>query len=243
MKMKGNIGLILGIVAVILIAGYFMLSNSNSAGTYSPVTSNGAQGRTFFTLTDDKGNLSAVTSILVTINSIKVHSESQGWVTVSTKEQTYDLIQLNLQNVSVILADVQLKNDTYNQISLDVTKVIVTDANGSHEAKMPSSQLKIKEKFVVGLNSTSSVSFDIKAGESLHVTGNGLYILAPVIGFESREDVEVEKDSEEHIRIHGGDFISRTKIGTDVEGNVGENMKIDENSKLRIDSDMKIRND
>ena len=107
-----------------------------AACTQGPATN---EGRAVFTITDAAADMGAVSEVHVTVEQVRVHSETQGWVTVSDEQQTYDLLELKAENSHALLADANLTADTYNQLRLDVSEVIVVDAEGEHEAKLPSS--------------------------------------------------------------------------------------------------------
>jgi len=193
-------------------------------------------GRAVFTITDAAANMGAVTSVKVTVDSVQVHSSTEGWVTVSGATQTFDLLQLRAQGTQALLADVNLKAGTYEQVRLDVSKVIVTDATGDHEAKLPSGDLKIIGDLTVSANSTSTATFDFIANESLHVTGNGEYILAPVVNLETKENADVDASSKSDVKIKSGRTKTKVKVGMDENGEVGEGLKIGLNTNLTIEA-------
>ncbi|MBI4147457.1 DUF4382 domain-containing protein [Candidatus Woesearchaeota archaeon] len=192
------------------------------------------KGRVVFTITDAAVNMSAVTSLMVTVDSVQVHSAAEGWVIVSSKPQTFDLLKLKIQGSQELLADVTLNEGTYQQLRLNISKVVVTDAEGEHEAKLPSGELKIVGNLEVKANSTSTASFDFIADESLHVTGNGEYILAPVVKLETKEDAEVEVKADLKVEIKGGTVKTNVKVGMDADGNVGVGLGIPAKASLSI---------
>ena len=189
-------------------------------------------GRAVFAITDAAADMGTVSSVKVTVDSIRVNSQSEGWVTVSSSAKTYDLLKLQAENKNELFADVQLKEGSYNQIRLDISSVIVTDANGTHEAKLPSGELKLNGELIVKANSTSVAKFDFIVNESLHVTGNGKYILAPVIQLETREDADVQIKSNNRVEISGGRIKTNAKIGMDINGNIGIGLKVSSTAKL-----------
>ncbi|MDO8556259.1 MAG: DUF4382 domain-containing protein [Nanoarchaeota archaeon] len=194
-------------------------------------------GRVVFAITDAATDIGAVTSIKITVESVKVHSETEGWVTVSSMQKTYDLLQLKAQSKQELLADVTLKEGTYNQLRLDISRVVVIDASGSHEAKLPSGELKINGNLVVEENSTSTATFDFIADESLHITGNGQYIMTPVVQMETRQDANVSITIGNRVEIRNGRVNTNIKVGMNLDGDVGEGLKIKENVKLFIKED------
>lgn len=192
------------------------------------------EGRVVFTVTDAAADMSAVTSVMVTVDSVSVHSATEGWITVSSESRTFDLLKLKAEGSHELLADVNLKEETYQQLRLNILKVVVTDAEGEHEAKLPSGELKIVGDLEVKANSTSTASFDFIADESLHMTGNGEYILAPVVQLETKEDAEVEVKADKKVEVKGGKVKTNVKVGMDAEGNVGVGLGIPAKAALSI---------
>jgi hypothetical protein len=86
----------------------------------------------------------------------------------------------------------------------------------------------------------TTLDFDFLANETLHVTGNGKYILAPVIHFQSKQSAIVNITGN-NVDIRGGNSISDTKVGMNASGNVGVGLKIDDNAVLSIDSSGNIK--
>ena len=158
---KTNILLALGLVLVMLVGACTSTVQSDfSSGTQNTGTQQSSEGRVVFAVKDAAADMGAVTSVKITVDSVKVHSETEGWVTVSSSQKTYDLLQLKAQGKQELLADVQLKDGNYDQLRLDISNVIVTDASGSHEAKLPSGELKVNGNLVVEANATSTATFD-----------------------------------------------------------------------------------
>ncbi len=193
------------------------------------------EGRAVFTITDAAADMGAVTSVKVTIDSVMVHSAEEGWITVSSMPKTYDLLQLKMENSQALLADIQLKPDTYQQVRLDISKVMVTDAQGDHQAKLPSGMLKIVGELSIMANSTSTATFDFMVDESLHLTGKGEYILAPVVQLETKENAEVEISTDNKVKIKSGQMKAKVKVGMDADGNVGVGLGIKKDLDLIIE--------
>ena len=200
-----------------------------------PAQSAAETGRVIFTITDAAADMGSVTSVKVTVDSVSVHSASEGWVAVSSAPETYDLLQLKTRGTNALLADAQLKAGNYEQVRLMISTVVVTDATGDHEAKLPSDELKIAGDLTISANSTATAMFDFLVDESLHVTGNGEYILAPVVKLETRERADVDVKSDSDVRISGGTLKTNIKVGMDTAGNVGMGLKIGLDHDLRIE--------
>ena len=234
---------IVGLMLVFLVGCQVQMGGTEESETNADAGSDQMQsgnGRAVFVITDAAADMGSVTSVKITIDSIKVHSESEGWVDVSSNSETYDLLQLKAEGKNELLADIELKEGNYDEIKLDISKVVVTDAQGEHEAKLPSGELKIKSELNVESNLTSSASFDFVADESLHVTGNGRYIMAPVIVVETRENADVEIKSGSSVEVKSGRVRTNVKIGMDLDGNIGIGVKVPSNLNLSVGTDGSI---
>src|SRR3989344_5492011 len=86
-----------------------------------------------------------------------------------------------------------------------VSSVFITVKNRvSEEAKLPSGELKIIASIVVSADKTSTMVFDFIADKSLHMTGSGKIIFAPVVKIQKTNNVSVELTSKNEIKIMGG---------------------------------------
>ena len=242
----------MGVVIVIAGAIYLMGRGSDNAldngttdnfNTTDQVSNENMEvgGRAVFSVTDAAADMGAVSKIEMTVSGLEVHSETNGWVTVATPAKTYSLLDLDKRNESELLADADLQTGAYDQIRLKVDKVVVTTKDGkAEEAKLPSGELKIVTNFVVKAEETSSVNFDFLASKSLHTTGNGDYIYAPVVKTETRSDSEVIVNANGIVKINGGNVEDTDTVGMDIDGSVKANFEIG-NKKLDIGTDNKIK--
>ena len=223
-----------GLVLISMIVVLFLVSCAPAQQPQGPAMVQEKEGRAVFAITDAAANMSAVTSVMVTVDSVSVHSATEGWVTVSSEPQSFDLLKLKAEASQELLADVKLKEGTYQQLRLDISKVVVVDDKGEHEAKLPSGELKIVGDLEVKANSTSTATFDFIADESLHMTGNGEYILAPVVKLETKEDAEVEVKADHKVKIKGGKVKASLKVGMDADGKVGVGLGISSKANVSI---------
>ena len=199
------------------------------------------QGKVVVGITDAATSLQGVTSIMMTVDMVEVQSAMQGWVTVSSSSKQYDLIQLKKSGAVALLADANLSAGTYNQIRLTISKVLVTASGTTQEAKLPSGTLKIVGRIVVEEGKTATAVLDFKADKSLHVTGNGKFILAPVINLKTKSDASVERESDDTLKIGGGKDEDNVNAGMDEHGDTKDNFELDSNAKIEIDSQDVIR--
>lgn len=234
----------LPIVAIVVILGgitYAFLRSGSDRAFFSDT--NPDQGRVVLSIKDyAPGSLLGATAINVNVDAVEVHSATEGWVTISTSSKIYDLLQLKQSGVATLIADANLNAGTYDQIRLTIKKVEVTTANGTQEAKLPSNSLKIIGNLTVLAGQTSSALLDFLADKSLHITGNGKFIFAPVVRLETRNDVVVAiDDSDEKVDIRGGKIETEKTIGMDEKGEIDDdfelkgNLSIDENDMIHIE--------
>ncbi|MDO8537694.1 MAG: DUF4382 domain-containing protein [archaeon] len=224
--------ILIGLLIIFFVFGCTQTTINN------PPTNGTNTGRVVFAITDAAVDMQSVTSVKVVIDSVRVHSEADGWITVSSTPQTFDLLELKAQGQQALLADTQLKEGTYNQLRLDISSVIVTDENGDHSAKLPSGELKINTDLIVKADSTSTANFDFIADESLHTTGQAEYVMTPVVQCETRSNAQVTVQSNSTIQINGGKVDSNIKIGMDVTGNVGVNNIVPSNANVSVVGDV-----
>lgn len=235
------------VVALVVVGGiYLMMNTPNTTDTNSEATQQSqkvdAEGRVIFSVTDAAANMGTISEINMKVNSVDMHSSTEGWVTVSTTPKTYSLLMLNAQNKSELLADINAKAGTYDQVRLIVDSVSVkTKAGVTSIAKLPSGELKINTKIVINADETSSVNFDFLADKSLHVTGNGSYIFAPVVKTETRSSGEVSVDSYSVVKINGGTVDDSNTVGMDIDGSVKINFLINAKQKLNVDANNVIK--
>ncbi len=232
MTKKNTISLvILGIVVVGV--GAYLLSQQTSL----------QKGTVAFGVTDAAGSMGDVSSVLVTINKVDVHDATSGWVTVSNETKQYDLLVLKQSGAVSLLASSSVAVGTYDQVRLMISKVIVVKSGVRVEAKLPSGELKIIGNIVVNADKTTSMVFDFMADKSLHTTGNGKLIFAPVIKIQKRTDAQVELKSNDEIDITGGKEENDENVGMDEKGEVRNNFELKGNLNIDENDDIQGEND
>lgn len=240
---------VLGVVAVIVIAWLFMrtpsdtvsMTNNGADNTNQPA---GTEGRVIFSVTDAAANMDNVSEIRMSVSKAEMHSPTEGWVTLSTTAKSYNLLELNAKNESMLLSNSNVRVDSYDQVRLSVDSVAVVLKNGETKvAKVPSGQMNINTQVVVKANETSSVNFDFLADKSLHTTGNGSYIFAPVVKTESRSSADVSIDADSSVNIGGGKVDHSNTMGMDIDGSVKLDFEIKKDAKLNLDSNSMIKLD
>lgn len=198
------------------------------------------QGRAVYSITDDAAaDMKGVTAVMLTVDKLETHSEASGWITVSTATNAYDLLKLKASGSAQLLADARLDAGTYDQVRLHVTKVEVTANGKTAEAKLPSNTLQIKGALTVKAGETSSAMLDFMVDKSLHLTGTGKYILAPVVRLLIRGTADVKLDSDDKVRVEAGETESDEHEGMDEKGEMHEDFELKD--ELDLDTDGSIR--
>jgi hypothetical protein len=164
------------------------------AGCSSSNMSNPGNGTMRVHLTDKpgSGNIEAV-NLVVTEVSVRGEmapsdsdstSTSGGWHTLSSNTHTYDLTKLQ-NGVFTTIGEGSLPAGSYTQIRLvlGAGSTVVVDGT-TYSLKVPSgmeSGLKLVGNFQVPPGGTTDVGLDFDASRSLHETGNGQWMLKPVV--------------------------------------------------------------
>jgi len=226
------------VVAALLVAGAGCTGAGTSTTTTTtntnPPPTTSTDGRAVLMVKNSSAALASVSSLNVTIDKVEAHSLTNDWVTLSTASKTYDLVALNHSGSAELLADASLPAGTYDQVRVDVSGVNVTATGTTIAAKLPSNSLKIMGNFTVLAGETTTVTFDIAAGKSLHRTGDGKWIFAPVVRFMSKDHADIDIDADENVHEKSGDTESDENEGMDVNGDMHSNFELQD--KLDIDS-------
>ncbi len=199
-------------------------------------------GRVVVSITDKAIDMETISEVTMTVNKVELHSEATGWLTVSSTPMTYNLLDLKARGESAFAAQASVSSGVYNQIRANISSIkVTTQAGVVSTAKLPSGQLILNGDIVVNGGETTSVNLDFLASASLHTTGTGLYIFAPVVHLEVRSgaDVSIEKDNEDkdrlgQVEIEDGDVEEESDHGMDVNGEVREDFELN-NDQLQVD--------
>ncbi|HEY4518005.1 MAG TPA: DUF4382 domain-containing protein [Candidatus Paceibacterota bacterium] len=238
---KGNTWIVVLVVVVLALGAWWLYSKSNTPATNTPEggegTTTAATGKVYFSITDAAANMGNVTGVDMTVSKVEMHSATEGWVTVSSDVQKLSLLELKADAKSQLVAAADVKAGTYDQVRVWVDSVIVTTKDGkTHTAKVPSGKFKTMTDVVIAGGASSSVSMDFLADASLHTTGKGEYIFAPVVKVESKSAATVEVATDGFVTINGGNTEASGSFGMDANGEVKENFKLDTSAKLELDA-------
>ena len=214
------------------------------SGTGAAIGTPGAgqeKGSAVFTVSDAAADMGAVSDIQLTVDGLRVRTEAGAWTTVDIDEQTYALLELRDRAAAVLLADVELEAGTYDRLELQLSEVVVVDAEGSHEATLPNETLEMEGTLEVIADATAAADFDFLADQSLHVTTEGEYVFAPVVLLETRSRAEVSVGADNVVDVDGGSVTTQVEIGMDADGSVGAGLRILPEAVLDVSSGVVVQ--
>lgn len=134
------------------------------------------KGRLAMLITDAKPSAN-ITSVVVTISEIEVHSIGGNWSVFTTETKSYDLLEL--QGVTDVLGENELDGGNYTQIRLKVDSVEVTDSGVEYNASVPSEKIKLVHPFSIEEGETTTLVLDFEADKLVVKTGAGEYLVKP----------------------------------------------------------------
>lgn len=213
---------------------------SPPTATSAPTATANTMGSAIFAVRDAAADMGAVTGVRIAVDSVRVHNQAGAWTTVSSQSQTYDLLVLRGKGIAELLAETKLAAGSYDQMELTISTVTVTDDKGQHEAKLPSGKLQLQGSLEVKAGTTSTASFDFLADQSLHTTGDGLYILAPVVRVETRAEADAQVTATREVKMGGGRVTTDAEIGMNAEGDVDAGLRVSPDAILRVDGNGKV---
>ncbi|NLH48691.1 MAG: DUF4382 domain-containing protein [Myxococcales bacterium] len=127
--------------------------------------------------------------INLTINAVAVNGP-EGWTDLAVTPERYNLLEL-MNNAGVVLAEQDLPAGDYGEIRLviecegdEAPEIVI--AGESYPLQVPSgctSGFKLKGEFSLVAGQETMLIMDFDMTKSVHETGNGKYLLKPVVRF------------------------------------------------------------
>jgi hypothetical protein len=138
-------------------------------------------------------------AVLVTFSSVRAHRSDSDWTTVpfinAATNRTCDLKKL--ETSEDVLGTAALPAGHYTQVRLVVQSAtlyfdntsagsacassIAPPTGASAPLEIPSGEVKLNREFDVTSSSTMTMLLDFDGNQSIHQTGNGRYMMSPVI--------------------------------------------------------------
>ncbi|MBE0539738.1 MAG: DUF4382 domain-containing protein [Ignavibacterium sp.] len=131
---------------------------------------------------------SSFDSVIIFVKRVEVHKSgsdsTSGWYVINNTLRSFDLLQLR-NGASAVLGDSILSPGNYTQIRLILDDGNYVIDNGiKHDLRVPSgfqTGIKLNQAFTIEPNSLYELILDFNVDKSIHITGNGQYMLKPVI--------------------------------------------------------------
>lgn len=194
------------VLAVAVAVGAASCSSSESTTSPSPSSSGGGGGSaglgTLQVLMKDSP-FSDADAVLVTFNEVSAHHTGAAWQRLPFAEaadaRTCDLKRL--EEVTDLLGVGQLEAGHYTQLRLEVSRTriywdnkstgaacaptIIAPLGTFSEATVPSGTIHLNRQFTIEPGATTTITLDFDGDKSIKQTGNGKYMMQPVIAIMS----------------------------------------------------------
>lgn len=226
------------IVVILLVVGYFYFMGTNATST--PAAQNGT-GKVYVTVSDASANVQDVNDVALTINKVELHSTTQGWITVSTNPNTFNLLSLKASGKVELAGEADVPADTYDQVRATIGSVEVKTTNaGTKTAVLASNTLTISGTTVVDANESSHANLDVQTSDSLHTAIDGEFVFTPVVNFESQDNATVTLNSDNSVTATGGTVDASLMVGTDLSGATHVGAEISPNVQIQINAGIPV---
>jgi uncharacterized protein DUF4382 len=176
---------------------------ASACGNSAPSGPSGGTGTLNMRLTDSP--FSDAKAVLITFSEVSAHREEADWAKVPFADvaavaRTCDLKKL--QGPIDVLGSGPLTAGHYTQIRLTVASAtiyfdnpsadgpacattIAAPAGRSANLDIPSGEVKLNRGFDLAADGTTTIVLDFDGDKSIHETGNGRFMMSPVIGVKS----------------------------------------------------------
>ncbi|MEX1027120.1 MAG: DUF4382 domain-containing protein [Candidatus Paceibacterota bacterium] len=220
---------IIAVLAIVFLAGILL---------FGPDADDATRGTVYFSVTDVAADMGNVSEVTMTTDRVELHSATEGWVTASTNSERFDLLALNASGENKLWAQANVAEGAYDQVRVTIDRIEVTTDDGeTTEARLPSNQVTIDGAVSVNATATTSVLFDVKANQSLHLAADSSFVFAPVVEMESRSGAEVTVDANSGIvAISGGTIDANVTVGVDLAGESRVNFTLDADQAIEINT-------
>lgn len=205
----------------------------NQTQDITNMTNESNEGELVFAITDAPADLSNISELNIEFSSLEVFNDEFGWSNISLESSEFDLMQLREANRTQLMSNISVSQGEYSRIRLIVDNVTAIVDGEEMDVKLPSNRLTFDTRIEVEINETSLMLFDFKLNESLHVTGNGEYVMAPVIQIQSMKRVNISID-DNMLEIRNREMIRDREFGMDENGQFGPGFRIPANANITI---------
>ncbi|MEX0672923.1 MAG: DUF4382 domain-containing protein [Candidatus Paceibacterota bacterium] len=226
---------IIAILAIVFLAGILLFGAGEEPK---------ASGQVYFGITDAAADMGNISEITMTTERVELHSQTEGWMTASSEQESFNLLELNASGQNQLWAQADVNEGAYDRVRVTIASVEVTTEDGeTTEATLPSNHVTLDGTVNVTTGATSSVLLDVEADRSIHVAADSSFVFAPVIQMETRSNSNVEVTSENMLTITGGSVDADVTFGVDLAGNSQANFSLDADQAIELNEDGSINVD
>lgn len=230
-------------VLVCVLLGSLLFSGCSTGTTENPVdpeTGKSEVTTLVMGISDAPPSLGEIESVTVSVSSIGVRHQEEGWKELSfTTPKVFDLLALKEQEqIGILGAFEDIPEGNITQFRLTVDESTLVDQEGEQLIKIPSNTLRFMHTTEVESGKDMLLNFDFLINESLHVTGNGRYIMTPVVEFKTGELPEEGRraleEGRRQIPQSGMTATERVKVGMDLGGEMAINNQVPMHTNLTV---------
>ncbi len=168
---------------LVAITGCGTRPSPTSTGS-NPLDPAARTGRFKVLMTDAPAHVEAVTLVVAEVRGHRAGDADGSWQLLSSDTAQVDLLALS-NGVFTPLADAVVDAGAWDGVRLLLTDGCTVTVDGvTHPLKVPSgmqSGLKLDGRFTVPAGGVLALQLDFDAARSLHSTGNGAWMLQPVV--------------------------------------------------------------
>ena len=237
------------VLAALLLGGILLFGSDDNTAQ---------EGTVVFAITDAAANMENISAINMTVSGVDLQTATGAWVAASSDTKTFSLLELNSTGRLALFTQDTFDAGNYEAVRLHVDDVTIQTTSGEEStAVMTSDEVVIDGNVVVNANGTKSesssdteagtssvVSLDVQADQSLHTTTEGEYVFAPVIEMQAWSDavVDISEGSEENatVTVSNGEVTSTVMVGVDASGETRTNFMLDSEAGIEITNDGSI---
>jgi hypothetical protein len=131
---------------------------------------------------------SSLDSVIISVRRVEVHKaandSTSGWYVINNTPRSFNLLDLR-NGASAVLGDSVLSPGQYTQIRLILNNNNYVKENDlRHNLKIPSgiqTGIKLNHEFTIEPGNLYELVLDFNVDKSINITGNGNYMMKPVI--------------------------------------------------------------
>lgn len=220
--MKTSLWVLIGVVVLILVV--LLVSYSRKS---QDEWQNNTMGYLYIGITDDTAAIQGVSKVNLEIEKIELRSAAGVWVTASSNNETYDLLDLKARSRIELHDKVSVPVGTYDEVRVTTGDVVIETATaGKVTAYKTTDIISFNSLVNVSASSTrpSTLTLDFVADQSLLATADKKqYVFTPKVNIESRTGAAVTVTNDNQLVIGEGTIDTNLSVGTDLSGTVRPN--------------------